>query len=168
MKRYFYSDGINQFGPYTIEELKEKSISPDTLIWYQGLDEWMPASDAPLLNEELGFVKKPMIEISDEDLQKEKDQMIRSEGRVEIHSDFQQGMPRSWLVESILVTIFCCQPIGIVGIIFAAQVEPKFNKGDFDGAKKASEMAGIFTKVGFFLSLAFIVFYFLLVLSSLF
>ena len=34
--------------------------------------------------------------------------------------------PKNWLVESILVTIFCCLPFGIAGIVFASQVNSKF------------------------------------------
>ena len=31
--------------------------------------------------------------------------------------------PKNWLVESILVTLFCCLPLGIAGIINASKVE---------------------------------------------
>ena len=41
----------------------------------------------------------------------------------------------------ILVTIFCCMPLGIVGIVFASQVNSKYEAGDFEGAKKASSNA---------------------------
>ncbi len=49
--------------------------------------------------------------------------------------------PKTWLVESILVTIFCCQILGIIGIINAASVESRFYKGDVDGAQRASNTA---------------------------
>jgi len=49
--------------------------------------------------------------------------------------------PKNYLVESILVTIFCCLPLGIVGIIFASQVNTKFDTGDIVGANKASKDA---------------------------
>ncbi|HEX5553787.1 MAG TPA: CD225/dispanin family protein [Chitinophagaceae bacterium] len=65
--------------------------------------------------------------------------------------------PKNWLVESILVTIFCCLPFGIVGIIFAAQVNSKFDGGDYPGALKASKDAGKWTKIGFFVGIAVIV-----------
>ncbi len=42
--------------------------------------------------------------------------------------------PKTWLVESILVIIFCCQILGILSIICAAGVESKFYRGDFAGA----------------------------------
>lgn len=43
-----------------------------------------------------------------------------------------QTRPRNYLVESILVTIFCCQPFGIVGIVFASQVNSKHASGDYE------------------------------------
>lgn len=49
--------------------------------------------------------------------------------------------PKNYLVESILVTIFCCLPFGIVGIINASKVEGKFNSGDVAGANASSAEA---------------------------
>ncbi len=45
MKKYFYSNGQDKEGPLSIEELKIEDIKPDTLIWYEGLDDWTPAID---------------------------------------------------------------------------------------------------------------------------
>lgn len=52
-----------------------------------------------------------------------------------------QILPKNWLVESILVTIFCCQILGIIGIIYATSVESKFYRGDIVGAENASRTA---------------------------
>jgi len=62
--------------------------------------------------------------------------------------------PKSWLVESILVTIFCCLPLGIVGIINASKVESRYYSGDYEGAEYASQEAGKWTKIGFFIGLS--------------
>lgn len=62
--------------------------------------------------------------------------------------------PKNWLVESILATIFCCLPLGIVGIVFASQVNTKFDSGDYQGALKASSDAGKWTKIAFFIGIA--------------
>jgi Interferon-induced transmembrane protein len=74
--------------------------------------------------------------------------------------------PKNWLVESILVTILCCLPFGIVGIINAANVNSRFDAGDFEGADRASKEAGKWTKIGFWVGIASIVlvliFYFFL------
>lgn len=49
--------------------------------------------------------------------------------------------PSNYLVGAILATIFCCQILGIVSIIYAAQVNSKWQAGDFDGARQASRNA---------------------------
>lgn len=67
--------------------------------------------------------------------------------------------PKNWLVESILVTILCCLPFGIAGIVFASQVNSKWASGDHAGAQKASLEAGKWTKIGFFVGLAVMVIY---------
>ena len=52
-----------------------------------------------------------------------------------------QNQPKNYLVGSIFATIFCCQPFGIVSIVYAAQVNSKFAAGDYEGALKASKNA---------------------------
>lgn len=68
--------------------------------------------------------------------------------------------PRTWLVESILVTVFCCLPFGIAGIVNAARVESRFNCGDIAGAERSSEEAGKWTKIGFWLGVIGVVIWF--------
>ena len=52
-----------------------------------------------------------------------------------------QVRPKNYLVESILTTICCCMPLGIVGIVFASQVNSKYALGDYEGALQASNEA---------------------------
>ena len=57
-----------------------------------------------------------------------------------------QGSPSgaripNYLVQAILVTIFCCLPFGIVAIVFAAQVNGKLQAGDIAGAQDSSAKA---------------------------
>lgn len=68
-------------------------------------------------------------------------------------SALQQTPPKNWLVESILVTIFCCLPFGIVGIVFASQVNSKFAAGDYNGALESSRNAGKWTKISFWIGI---------------
>lgn len=42
------------------------------------------------------------------------------------------------LVWAILTTILCCAPLGIVAIVFSAQVNTKLAAGDAEGARKSS------------------------------
>lgn len=70
--------------------------------------------------------------------------------------------PKNWLAESILVTLFCCLPFGIAGIVNAAQVSSKFAAGDYDGALRASQEAGKWTKIGFWVGIGVAALYILL------
>ncbi len=49
--------------------------------------------------------------------------------------------PSNYLVWSILSTLFCCLPLGVASIVFAAQVDGKYNSGDYAGAVEASAKA---------------------------
>lgn len=51
------------------------------------------------------------------------------------------GPPPNNLVWAILSTLFCCLPLGIVSIVFAAQVNTKYQAGDYAGAVEASRKA---------------------------
>ena len=50
-----------------------------------------------------------------------------------------------WLWQSILATIFCCQPLGIVGIAFAAQSQTAMSLGSYDLARRKARTARIWT-----------------------
>ncbi|MCD4783807.1 MAG: CD225/dispanin family protein [Candidatus Eremiobacteraeota bacterium] len=51
----------------------------------------------------------------------------------------------NYLVPSILATIFCCWPMGIAAIVFAAQANSKMGQGDYEGAVQSAEKAKTWT-----------------------
>lgn len=53
--------------------------------------------------------------------------------------------PPNHLAFAIVVTILCCWPLGIPAIIYANQVNTKWNAGDFEGARHSSERAKNFS-----------------------
>jgi hypothetical protein len=55
--------------------------------------------------------------------------------------------PPNYLVPAILTTIFCCLPLGVVSIIFATQVNSKYQAGDIAGAEEASKKAKMFAMI---------------------
>ncbi len=56
--------------------------------------------------------------------------------------------PKTWLAESILATIFCCLPFGVVGIVYAAKVSSLFAAGNIEAAEEASRNAKKWTLIG--------------------
>ena len=67
----------------------------------------------------------------------------------------------NYLVQAILVTIFCCLPAGIVAIVFAAQVNGKVASGDYAEAQRLSNNAKIWCWVSFGVGLAVAIVYML-------
>ena len=65
----------------------------------------------------------------------------------------------NYLVQSILATLFCCLPFGIVAIVFAAQVNGKLQANDYPGALQASKSAKMWCWVAFGVGLVFIIGY---------
>ena len=70
----------------------------------------------------------------------------------------------TYLVQAILVTIFCCLPFGIVSIVYAAQVNGKLEAGDIVGARHASTNARTWAWVSFGVGLSSVALYALMVL----
>ena len=56
--------------------------------------------------------------------------------------------PKTWFVEAILATVFCCMPFGIAGIVYAAKVEPYYVSGKIIEAQLASSNAKKWTLIG--------------------
>jgi hypothetical protein len=51
------------------------------------------------------------------------------------------------LVKSIIATVCCCVPFGIVGIIYAAQVDTLVGQGKRAAAEEASKKAGLWSSL---------------------
>ena len=63
MKHYYYAEKNQQLGPFTIEELKSKRLKKSTLIWTDGLSDWVAAEtlnelDKTLISEPPPIPKK--------------------------------------------------------------------------------------------------------------
>ena len=75
------------------------------------------------------------------------------------------GTPTSvpnYLIPAI-ISLFCCLPLGIVGVIFAAQVNGKVAAGDTAGALDAAKKAKMFSFIAIGLGLLGIICYVLFV-----
>ena len=69
--------------------------------------------------------------------------------------------PKNWLTESILATIFCCLPFGIVGIVHASKVDSLYYMGQIEAAQRASKDAERWTKIAFWVGIGIATLYFL-------
>lgn len=65
-KMYYLVENGKQIGPFSFDDLKSKSIEPDTLIWFEGQEKWKKAKAVPELS---ALIKKvpPPIDVVDEE-----------------------------------------------------------------------------------------------------
>jgi len=49
--------------------------------------------------------------------------------------------PPNHLVWAVLSTVLFCLPVGVVAIVFASQVNGRYNSGDYAGAQEYSDKA---------------------------
>ncbi len=147
MSQFYYTDGKERFGPFSLEDLRGKNLTGETLIWREGLTDWVPAKTVSDLN--------PLFEPVD---------LFPPVSSVPYAPPIPETAPKNWLVESILVTILCCLPLGIVGIIHATKVETLWNTGQRAEAIKASQEAAKWVKIGFIVGIVVIGIYMLMML----
>jgi hypothetical protein len=121
--------------------LQSGQISSNDLAWQEGMPQWVPVRSIPGV----------------------------ATGAPPLPSNPQAAYPPNlvpstipnYLVQSILVTLFCCLPLGIVAIINAAQVNNKITAGDMAGAMEASKKAKMWCWWSFIPALVFWVIYFI-------
>lgn len=153
--RYFYIDSAgNQKGPFTIEGLKTEHIRKEQLVWTQGMPEWKPAYQIDELT--------PLFEVNNTETHHQPDTTPPPIYPSTPHDV--PLMPKTWMVESILVTllpfILCgnvLSLIGIAAIVNASKVESLFNSGLFDRAQEASDNAARWTKITFWIAIGAII-----------
>lgn len=139
MEYYILVNNVKQ-GPFPKEELIQKGITGNTMVWCAGMSDWRKAAEVADLADIL------------QQMPPEPPQNNRI-------------MPKTWLVESILVTIFCCLPFGIIGIINATKVENLYLNGQYDMAEYYSDQAKKWTFWGLISSLIIGVLYIILVVG---
>ena len=151
MTQFYYTDGKERFGPFTLEQLREKNISEGTLVWKEGLPDWVPARNLSDLESlfPISSTSPPPV-------------------AVPYGNPVIEAPPKNWLIESILVTIMCCLPLGIVGIIYATKVDTLWSTGQRDAAYQASREAGKWVKLGAIIGLVVIVLYIMLLVFGVF
>nr|WP_296066234.1 CD225/dispanin family protein [uncultured Mediterraneibacter sp.] len=65
-----------------------------------------------------------------------------------------------YLILSIISTVCCCLPFGIVGIVFSVKINSAMNAGNYEEAAQDAKMAKIWTIVSFVVGLLLGIVYF--------
>lgn len=102
-------------GPLTVDQLKAVGMTRDTLMWREGLPQWIPAWQVPELMP-----------------------MFQPANGTNINMP---PCPSTHLAWAVVLTLLCCLPAGIVAIVYSSSVETKYAHGDYAGAQRASQNA---------------------------
>lgn len=159
---WYYALNGKQQGPVNEEQVRElvqRGVlrAPD-LVWCQSMAAWTKVEDTPELSSLLIAVGAPRpvsVPMQPVDTFNPSDVANDLYGGRDNDVSFQPSGPsrqspydinrprqvKTYLVESILATLFCCLPLGIVAIINAAQANSALGSGNYGRAEELAERA---------------------------
>lgn len=70
--------------------------------------------------------------------------------------------PNNWLWQSIVVTILCCLPLGIVGIVYAAKVDSLYYNAQYDASERAAGIAKMWSVIAFTVGILYVLLWIIL------
>ncbi len=143
-KEYYYIDEHGeQFGPYSLEIFRLLPLRRQSLVWCTGMGEWAAADT---MEELKGFLREESPSPDTSDRQVEPGALTPPAAQQDQPS---RPMPKSWMTESILLTLLC-SIIGLIPFFHAMQVRNLYQTGDYEGAERESATA----KKWFYIALA--------------
>lgn len=77
-----------------------------------------------------------------------------------------EAAPSTWLWQSIVATVLCCLPAGIVAIVYASQAQGAVNAGDHTLAREKADKARTWTLVSVGVGLVLALLWFALVTTG--
>ena len=126
MKIYYIAINNQSHGPYTPDELRIAGLNAKSLIWHEGLADWVEASQIPELSAYLPKQATPPPITSTQQSS---------------NNNAKPPCPETYLALAIISTLLCCLPLGIVSIVYAASVETRWANGRYEEAEDASRKA---------------------------
>ena len=127
--KYYMHTGGQQLGPFEESELLSHGLTASTMVWREGMPDWVAASQVPELSHLLPPSQQPPTY-----------QQQPSYGPQQPYGA-RPPMPATYLVWAILATLLCCMPFGIVSIVKASQVSTLYYQGNYAEARAASRAA---------------------------
>ncbi len=157
-----YYIGINnqQLGPFEVDQLLVNGLTPDTLVWCNGMAGWEMAKNVPELSR-LFVTQQPKYQ-----QQQYAQPQYQQPQYQQAYQQNSQPMPDSNMVWAILSTLFCCLPTGIVAIVKASNVSGLYSRGDYEGAVQAANDAKKWAMWGAIIGVVGTVLYIIVVIAG--
>ena len=147
MTEYYIIDrNGNQVGPITEAQFRNHGVTAQTYVWTSGMAEWLPAGRVPALAH-LFAQQAPGQQPYQQPYQQQPYQQPYQQPQYQQPQYQQQPCqqpsvcPPTYLAWSIIATLLCCLPFGIVAIVYASKVSGLWAQGRYDEAQRASNTA---------------------------
>lgn len=131
MKYYIILNDV-QLGPLDMAELAKLPVTAMTPVWTEGMADWMPAGRVPELAHLFNTSARQESSMPPP---------RQAPGMDTYSTEEVPECPETYLVWSILVTIFCCIPFGIVAIVKSSNVTSAYDRGNYQLAESESKSA---------------------------
>lgn len=173
MERFFYLNSNNeQAGPISPTEFDRYGVNESSMIWKQGMPNWMRAGQIP----ELLPYLRPSTPPPPVGGNRYKNNSYHSGGNVPSGdygrngfnngSQYKPMKPDNNMIWAILSTVLCCLPFGIYAIIQASKVNGLYNSGNYAEAQAMADSAKKWAGVGAIIGLVGSVIYALLLILA--
>ncbi len=161
---YWIAIDKQKIGPLSLDEVRQRRLAPDTLVWHQGLPAWREAASLPELADALSTSTEitETVTVESETPHQQATPAAATPpvappvfrepvGHYSFHAqpapaprpESIPDKPTTYMGWNIAAIILCCFLTGIIGVIFSSKVSSRYAMGDYDGARKASETAGL-------------------------
>lgn len=140
MEKYFYLNPNNeQAGPVSPADFNRYGINENTMIWKQGMPNWMRAGQIPELSQYFSPVAPPPPVNGNPYPERATGNYGYNMGGM--GGQYRPIKPDNNMVWAVLATLFCCIPLGIYSIIQASKVNGLYNSGNYDEAQRMADDA---------------------------
>lgn len=160
---WFYSINGAQNGPVELEALKTMQaagqFAADSLFWREGMAEWKPWQEVPELAGSPSLVTGAASSSGGG--------IYAPPGANALGQTASPHLrPPNYLWQSIVCTVMCCWPFGVVGIVYAAKVNGLYDTGNVPAALEASQKAKFWCWLSFGCFVGLILLYILLIAAG--
>lgn len=173
--KYFAIIDDKQCGPYSLNELVEAGVGPNTYVWCKGMTDWKQAREVAdicryfrnrifdLMHPKQSNTEQTTPVDSPEKLTQPQSSVQRfpeiadmiETNRIHENIDIP---PRTWLIEAILLTILCFPPTGFMSIYFALKATKAWKEGKKKESHEYARKAKMWCGFTFFFGLIFYAF----------
>jgi hypothetical protein len=157
--QWYYSKNGTQLGPVEESELRAKlgsgEISAADLVWKDGMPDWLAASRVAELNVAVSPpTAAPLGGMTQSPYSPPQSLPVQTFPQTQIYQG--PNIPTN-LWQSIVVTLMCCLPFGIVAIVYAAKVDGLKARGDIAGAMSAAASSRTWCNVSVLVWVGFLI-----------